>query len=93
MGSLTEGEGCGFIYDETNKKVKVTVSKEKAEEINELIKTTNGFSDSDKEEWHKNPFISAQLDQLFCYELYYTIQIGEEGSASVNYSAVKRSDE
>lgn len=94
-GNVTLGEDgdSNLVYDKVNKKVTVTVSATKAAEINELIKTTNGFKDEDKDAWHKNPFISAQLDQLFSYELYYTIQIGEEGSASVNYTPVKRSDD
>ena len=94
-GNVTLGENgdANLVYDPVNKKVVVTVSEEKAQEINQLIKTTHGYKDDDKDEWHKNPFISAQLDQLFSYELYYTIQIGAEGSASVNYSPVTAGDE
>lgn len=81
-----------YPYNGDAKKIKITVTPEKAAEINEAIKDTNGYKDTDTEEWHKNPFISSKRDVLFSYELYYELSING-GSASVNYFPVGSADE
>ena len=89
--TLAEKGDAELVYNKNAKKVKVHVTSEKATEINNAIKETNGFKDDDTDAWHKNPFIMAQYSKLFCWELYYELKIGT-GSASVNYAEVKSSD-
>ena len=93
-GNITlaeKGDG-NLVYDKTNKVIKVTVTKEKAEEIEAAIIDTQGYKDTDAEAWHKHPFNMSRLDQLFTWELYYELSING-GSASVSYFPVSASDE
>ena len=93
-GNITlaeKGDG-NLVYDKNNKVIRVTVTKAKAEEIEAAIIDTQGYKDTDAEEWHKHPFNMSRLDQLFTWELYYELSING-GSASVNYFPVSAADE
>lgn len=83
--SITDNPAC---YDKANHKIVISVSKETAQDINSIIKNKNGFKDTDKDEWHKNPFIASQLNSLFSFELTYTIDIG--GTISEGYCEVAK---
>ena len=90
--TLAEKGSANLVYDKTNHKVKVTVTKAIAEEINEAIKDVHSYTEPYTEAWQENPFIMEQFDQLFTWELYYELSING-GSASVNYCPVEAADE
>ena len=84
-----ELDGCSISYDKSKKEITVVVSAARAAAIQETIKTHFNYKDTDKEEWHKNPFIVGKLgaNELFEFELYYSLKIAG-GSASINYTPV-----
>lgn len=93
-GNITlaeKGDG-NIVYDRDNHQVIITVTEEKAQEVNAAIKEQNGFKDTDKDEWHKNPFIESRLNYEYAYEFYYELSING-GAPSINYHAVDLLDE
>lgn len=90
-GNTTLGEKGSvdfpLTYNKELGRVTVDIPAELAADINKQIKDANGFEDTDKEDWHKNPFILSQFGSLFEFEVYYTITIN--GTSSENFVTVK----
>ena len=90
VGSTDEDlEGCTIVYDKAKKEIRVHVTAKRAKQVSDIIKEAKGYKDTDKEEWHKNPFIVSKLgeNEVFEFELYYSLKIAG-GSASINYTPV-----
>lgn len=89
-----KGDG-NLVYHKDTKKIEITCTYEKAQEINNAIKQANGYDvhpDYDKNPWHENPFREDKLGDQFMYEFYYEMSIND-GSASVNYGEITNADE
>lgn len=94
-GNVTVAEGSDYIkYNRSKKQIEVTVTEEKAKEVNDKIKEQNGWTvgpyDSPNE-WHEYPFTLNRLGTYFDYEFYYSLSING-GSQSINYGEIKNSD-
>lgn len=79
-----------IVYNKTKHQIEVTVSAEKAAEVNQTIKTKNGYTDTDDEEWHKNPFVFGH-EENFDFEFYYSLSING-GAPSINYAEIAHGD-
>lgn len=91
-GNVTVAEGSDYIkYNRSKKQIEVTVTEEKAKEVNNKIKEQNGWDKGTTEDWQKNPFTVDRRGSLFDYEFYYSLSING-GSQSINYGEIKNSD-
>ena len=92
----TAGSLCKYVTNGTGdykKYIEVIVTPEKAAEVNQAIKEANGFDGSYTKDkaWQNNPFIFGKIGELYQWELYYKLTIND-GSPSINYAEVKKSD-
>ncbi len=93
--TLAEKGDGNITYNKTKKTIEVTVTQEKAQEVEAAIKTAKGWDkqtfEGDKA-WQNEPFLVSKLNDIFTWELYYEMSING-GAPSINFGEITNANE